>query len=245
MTNQVIYVFWVSQLVLKALLVVLLLARGMRRAFPIFTAFSIFNFLSGVVAFATFGNRTVYLYVYLVNESVSVLFGLAIVYEIFHHLFAAQPALRRLASNLFGVAVVAIALLSTFLIYIYTPTLRGFGSTLLAANTTARGLEVALLLFVFICSGTFGLHWRQHVFGISLGQGLFIAIQLAVLSLAKYATGPASAAAVRFATLVAFDVCALIWIGYLFAPEKATSEVLPDRSQLEQWNRAVMELIHQ
>jgi hypothetical protein len=37
-----------------------------------------------------------------------------------------------------------------------------------------------------------------------------------------------------------------IWIIYLLAPELATSPAeMPKRAQLEQWNKAIMELIYQ
>jgi hypothetical protein len=53
-------------------------------------------------------------------------------------------------------------------------------------------------------------------------------------------------AAFMLARAFSFDLSLLIWLGYLLAPERVTiaSEV-PQRGQLEQWNRAVKELIYQ
>ena len=45
---------------------------------------------------------------------------------------------------------------------------------------------------------------------------------------------------------IAFDTSLLLWLGYLLAPESATQRTdVPKLSQLEQWNQALMELIHQ
>jgi hypothetical protein len=46
--------------------------------------------------------------------------------------------------------------------------------------------------------------------------------------------------------ILSFNTSLLIWIGYLLVPERTVGKVdLPQRSQLEQWNQAVMELIRQ
>jgi hypothetical protein len=54
----------------------------------------------------------------------------------------------------------------------------------------------------------------------------------------------ASAQAFNLARGVSFSTSLLIWLGYLLAPERATTAVeVPKRAQLEQWNQAVTELI--
>jgi hypothetical protein len=45
--------------------------------------------------------------------------------------------------------------------------------------------------------------------------------------------------------LISFDGSLLIWLGYIALPERATGRTdVPQKAQLEQWNQAVMELIH-
>src|SRR5947199_9406 len=45
---------------------------------------------------------------------------------------------------------------------------------------------------------------------------------------------------------LAFNLSLLMWLGYLLAPESKTQRMdVPKLSQLEQWNQALMELIHQ
>jgi len=45
---------------------------------------------------------------------------------------------------------------------------------------------------------------------------------------------------------LAYTISLLVWGGYMLLPERVADESeLPQRGQLEQWNQAVMELIHQ
>jgi RsiW-degrading membrane proteinase PrsW (M82 family) len=118
-------------------------------------------------------------------------------------------------------------------------------SAVLVTEETARILEVGLLVFLFVFSRAFGLHWRQSVFGIALGLGVFTSVELAGVALQTH-IGPGAYQAFNLARALSFNVSLLIWMGYILAPERMTSTAeLPQRAQLEQWNQAIMELIHQ
>jgi hypothetical protein len=115
----------------------------------------------------------------------------------------------------------------------------------MTVEQAARIIEVGLLMCLFLMSSAFGLHWRNPVFGIALGLGLFVAIELIRVTVWGQ-TGREVHDALNVIRILGFNMSLLIWIGYLLAPERASSEVeLPQRSQLEQWNQAVMELINQ
>jgi hypothetical protein len=99
-------------------------------------------------------------------------------------------------------------------------------------------------MFLFLFSSAFGLHWRQHVFGISLGLGIFVAVELLAMTM-RVQLGVATAPAFDLLRMVSFNVSLLVWLGYLALPERATGRAdVPQPAQLEQWNQAVVELIH-
>jgi hypothetical protein len=51
---------------------------------------------------------------------------------------------------------------------------------------------------------------------------------------------------VSVARAIAFDVGVLVWLGYLMVPQRAASHTeVPDLARLEQWNKALTELIYQ
>ncbi len=233
-------------LVLQALLAGVLLVKKMWGKFPMFTAYLLFSLCENAVAYAVYQNRSIYFYTYVVGESISVMLGLALVYEIFTHLFSSQPALRRLARLVFRGVVVLLVLLAGAVIYAQTPIgEKGIGITLMVVEEAARIIEVGLIMFLFLSSSVFGLHWRQYVFGIALGLGVFTAVKLIVITMVPYVI-PAAVLYLSLTQMFAFDFSLLVWLGYLLAPERVTSAAdVPKRAQLEQWNQAIMELINQ
>jgi hypothetical protein len=100
-------------------------------------------------------------------------------------------------------------------------------------------------MFLFLFATVFGLHWRQHEFGISLGLGIFVAVELISVTMKSH-VGPFGADTIGFIRVLTMDLSMLIWLGYILVPERvAVQAELPKREQLEQWNRAMMELINQ
>jgi len=99
--SSVIHGVWSVGLGLQILLAIVLIVKGMWRKFPVFTGYTVFSLLETAVAFAVFRNHTLYFYVYLIGETVLLLMGIALVHEIFVHLFSAQPALRKMAALIF------------------------------------------------------------------------------------------------------------------------------------------------
>jgi hypothetical protein len=107
-----------------------------------------------------------------------------------------------------------------------------------------RIAEVGLVVFLFSFSGVFGLHWRQSIFGMALGLGVFVSVELIGITLRAH-YGNVAMPVFTVARSLSFNFSLLIWLGYILAPERVTIAALPKRAQLEQWNQAVMELIHQ
>lgn len=237
--------FWMAGLGVQALLALVLAGRKRWKAFPAFTAYVVFNLLEAAIGYAVLHNRSAYMYVYMIGETITVGLGLAVVYEIFSHLFQGHPALRKLAMQVFGVVAALLVMLAGAVIYARTPFHeKDIVTALLVVEEAARILEVGLLVFLFVFSGVFGLHWRQRVFGIALGLGIYVAVNLAEVTLMPYA-GSATVT-LALVGMVSFDLSLLIWLSYTLAPERVTvGTTLPKRAQLEQWNQAVMELIHQ
>lgn len=240
-----IHELWVAGLVLQPLLLVVLAFRGIWRRFPLFTAYLICSLLGDAVGYFLSGSRDVYVRVYLVDETISVILALGVTYEIFTQLFLAYPALRRLAWLAVRLVCGALICLGAGVIYTHLPIgEKGLASAVLVMEEASRILEVGLIMSLFLFSSAFGLHWRQHVFGIVLGLGIAAAVKLAAVAIVPH-SGTA-AWALTLAVMLSFDVSLLIWLGYLLAPERLTStSELPKTAQLEQWNQAIMELIHQ
>jgi hypothetical protein len=240
-----IHGFWIAGLIIQPFLVAILFFKKVWRRFPLFTAFCSFTLLGDTVAYFLVKNRDIYIRLYPIYETISLMLLLAVIYEVFKQLFSSHQALRRLAWLAFCLVCVLLVLLGTAIILAHSP-IGGKGVVLavLVVEEAARVLELGLILFLFVFSSAFGLHWRAQVFGIVLGLGVSSAVKLITVTVAPHSY--IAAGILSVATMFTYDVGCLIWLGYMLVPERVKVAVeLPKRAQLEQWNQAVMELIHQ
>jgi len=251
MQEQVIYLAWFTSLALLTVLAVTLGAKRMWGSFPLFMAYVVADLLQNVVDYSLYHLHSVraYMYSHWTFELLTMFLGLGVVYEIFNHLFAAYGSLRRLATTVFQITAVGLLLAGCFVIYHQSPAVAGhpFVAGVLVVDEYIRMIELGLLVGLFAFSSAFGLHWRQSIFGIGLGLTIFIAVQLAGITLRAH-SGPGVVWIMNLSRVLSFNFSLLVWLGYLLAPERVTSTVgaLDDtKGQLEQWNQAVKELIYQ
>jgi len=240
---------WLAGILLQGILLGVLLAKRMWHRFPIFLTYSASNFLLGVALYIIYQahpSRTLWYRVYWINEAIGLLLALALVYEIFKHLISPYPGLRRLASLIFRVAIVILVLVGCVLASSqHSGQDQQLTRNFLLADEAARILELGLLFFIFLFASVLGLHWRQYVFGVALGLGCYTAVELVRVTMRVH-FGITGAPILDMVRIISFNLGLLIWIGYILAPELATSPAeVPKHAQLEQWNRAVMELIYQ
>jgi hypothetical protein len=77
-----------------------------------------------------------------------------------------------------------------------------------------------------------------------LGLGIFVAVELFAVTM-RVQFGVAITPTFNLLRMISFDASLLIWLGYIALPERVTGRAdVPQPAQLEQWNQAVMELIH-
>ena len=243
--QSIIYDIWLAGMGMQALLVVALLAKRIWPKFPAFSAYLAFNLAGEAVTYTVLGKGTIHFYAFWVCEAIVIVLTLRAVWEVFTNLFAPHPALQKLARIIFRVTVVGLILLAVCVIYMQSGDAKGIADAVSLAAEAARIVEVGLIMFLFLSSSAFGLHWRQSTFGIVLGLGMYAAAELTIMALVNY-LGPTAINGLSLVRGLAFIFSLCIWLGYLLVPERATSSAeIPKRAQLEQWNQAVMELISQ
>jgi hypothetical protein len=236
----------VAGIICQAILAFVLLWKRVWKSFPLFSWYFGTGSLATLLMYAFQHSRAVYFYLYWTVEALGIGLGFAVVYEIFSNLFGTHSGLRRLASIIFKCVLGLLLCIGAIVLLKHSPLgFRGITSAVVIVEESARIIEVGMLMCLFLLSTAFGLHWRQQIFGIALGLGIFVAVELIRVTVWGQ-TGKEVHDALNVIRILSFNISLLIWIGYLLAPERAPSEVeLPQRSQLEQWNQAVMELIRQ
>jgi hypothetical protein len=241
---------WLTGLLVHSLLVVVLLAKKLWIRFPYFLGYVCFGLVTGwgfyVTLYLARAFPLFYFYAYWVCEGIGILLGLGVLYEVFRILLQSHTGLHRLAKIAFQVTIALLIIFSCVVAYAQPSAESSrLMAAVLMAEEAARVLEIGLLVFLFIFSTAFGLHWRQHVFGIAMGLGLFVAVELIGIAV-RTRFGVGITDSFNLARVMAFDCSLLIWTGYLLLPESVTSAAeLPQHAQLEQWNQAILELINQ
>jgi hypothetical protein len=244
MLKTVIHELWYAQAAIQIFLVVVVLARKMWTRFPSFSAYVLFNLAATLIKHTIQQSGALYFYTYWICEALAIVLGLAVVREIFMSLFAPHPALRKLATVIFRSAICLLIAMGCMVVYLQTPITQGLAKAVLTGEEGTRIVEVGLIMFLFLSSSAFGLHWRQNVFGIALGLGIFNASELMVLAIQLHNSSRETFQIIAIARVLAFSVSLLVWLAYLLAPERVTSSAeVPKRAQLEQWNQAITELI--
>jgi hypothetical protein len=216
----------------------------MWKLFPVFTTYSLFCLLQSLLGLGLRHQPALYVYVYWVCESLGLGLGLVVIYETFKTLLASYPALHRLAKKTFKATVMVLLLLAGGVVYFHGA-IEGsrFVAGFVSLEQGTRIAEVGLIVFLFAFSRVLGLSWRQHLFGIVLGLGIFSTVELVSITMRAH-VGILATPTFNIIRGFSFDISMLVWIGYILLPERAASSVeIPKRAQLEQWNQAVMELI--
>lgn len=237
---------WLGGLILEILLVCVILFRNSWSTFPLFTSYAIFNLFHDLSTLALRSRPLAYFYSYWIGEAVGVVLGFLVVYEVFKNIFTNHAALRRLAASIFSISFVALASIAIFILVHAGSRLTGnIARSVMVLEEATRTIELGLLVVLFLSTEAFGLHWRQRVFGVALGLGIFVSIELVAVTI-RSQVSPALHDVFSVARASAYLVSLGVWGTYMLLPERATDESeLPQRGQLEQWNQAILELIHQ
>lgn len=245
-SNQIIFGAWIASMVLLAILAVVLGVQGVWRRYPLFTAYILMDLSQALTLYGLRHHSVAYIYTYWPFELITMFLGLGVVYEIFRNLLASYSSLNRIATMLFQISMVALVLTGCIVMYSQPPMAGNrFVASFVVVEQGIRIIEVGLLAALFLFSSAFGLHWKQHVFGIGLGLAVFTAVALAGAAFTAR-VAPHMVPWIILARQMSFGVSLLIWFGYLLAPEQVTiASEIPQSGQLEQWNRAVKELIYQ
>jgi hypothetical protein len=244
--ESIIEFLWIGGTAIQCLVAGVLLYRKSWMRFPLFSTYLFFNLVYGLVLIGSRSNPGFYFYVYWLGEAGGIVLGFLVLYEVFRHIFLHHSALKKLASSIFGASLVLLAAVAIVILLHAGPRLSGnIGRSVMVLEEAVRTIEVGMLIVLFMCTSTFGLHWRQSVFGIALGLGIFVSVELVAVTM-RSQLSPATHNAFAIVRALAYITSLIVWGTYMLLPERVADESqLPERGQLEQWNQAILELIHQ
>lgn len=231
------YVSWILGPVLQITLLVFLWVRKLRPIFPRFFAYIAFQVVKAVVLFIVYHSYSAddYFYAYWTGNALSILLAVAVMDEVWRNLFRPYEGLQKLGSLIFRWAC------AVLLVIAISSAVSGEGTaadrvkdTILNFDRSMRLMQCGLFLLLVLLSRLLKHFWRQHVFGIALGFGIFASVEFLVVSfLLRY--GDAHLAAMSLIKSATYNVVTLLWIAYI----RQRRPMAVASPQLTNWNLAL------
>lgn len=214
--NWLMYGSWVAGPLLQITLLIFMVRHKFHTVFPRFFSYILFQTLKSaglLAAYRYFPDN--YFEVYWTGNAVSVIFAVAVMDEILRSLFREYGGIQTLGATIFRwscgllLLVAIIGALSSG---------EADGDRVLAAvfafDRSMRLMQVGLFLLLMLLCRLLKNCWRQPVFGIALGFGVFASVELILVSVVMW-YGSSHAALISLLKSSAYNAVTLVWIGYL------------------------------
>jgi hypothetical protein len=236
--------------VLLAAILVLLIRRRLVREFPAFFLYVVSELLQFLVLFTLLRLPSVsgptYAIGYSVGLAVSTALRFAVLYEIISHILRNHVSSANTWKSILHWTAAGL-LLTGALLAAYAGG-NDFYPLLFVVNVLDRAasiLQCGLLITLLAFAAYIRLPWRSNTFGIALGLGILASVELANAAIRTY-VGFAYSTYLDYLTMATYHACVLIWIYYLWVPERVPvqTQKLPEQD-LEAWNRELQRLIQQ
>jgi hypothetical protein len=221
------YASWAAGPILQITLILFMFQRKLHGVFPRFFSYIIFQIVKSGILFVLYRYaQENYFDAYWAGNAISVLLGVVVMDEILQHLLKKYGGIQKLASVIFRWACGLLILLSIVNAFsIHPDTADRVVSAVLAFDRSERVMQCGLCILLMILCRFLRNCWRQHVFGIALGFGIFACIEMVLVSVVLY-FGDGPAAIVSLIKSSAYNAVTVLWIVYLKRQVESTLEIL-------------------
>ncbi len=232
---------WVLGPALQVWIAVVMWKRKLHREFPVFFWYTLFHISQFLVTFSVQKMPKTLFVAFWTYELLDVFFTLAVVQEVFVHVFNPYQSIRRLGAQVFRWAtmvLIGICILAAAAVPGTAMKLDMLLRWLTIMERSANMVEAGLLFLLFILGAVFALDWRDYVWGIAAGMGLSTSIVLVAWALRIYLGTWGPVYAIIYSG--GYNVGVIVWFITMVGPERQRRvEGLPDVEQLRSWNRAL------
>src|SRR5258708_10576924 len=217
-----------------------MIQRKLHAVFPRFFSYILFQIVKSGFLFVIYRYYDgCYFDAYWTGNAISVLLAVAVMDEMLHNLFKQDGGIQNLGSIIFRCACGLLLLLSIVNAFsTQAANADRVVAAVLAFDRNVRVMECGLFLLLMLLCRFLRNCFRQHVFGIALGFGVFASIELIVVSIVMhYGEGPV--AIVSLMKSAAYNAVTLLWIIYL----RRQSESIPEIEVAPQLNALNLPLV--
>lgn len=226
MKDILMYASWAAGPILQTTLILFMFQRKLHRVFPRFFSYIIFQIVKSGILFVVYRySQENYFDAYWAGNALSVLLGVVVMDEILQHLLKKYGGIQKLASVIFRWACGLLILLSIVNAFsMHQASADRVVSAVLLFDRSVRVMQCGLCILLMILCRFLRNCWRQHVFGIALGFGIFACIEMVLVSIVLY-FGDGPAAIVSLIKSSAYNAVTMLWIVYLKRPVESTLEI--------------------
>jgi len=245
---------WIAPHLLLTVVSVLMIRKKIYKDFPIFLVYTVYEFIQCIVLVTLDQKKSIsdqqYFYVDLVGTAISIALRFGIIHEIFQNVFRNYSALTGLGRLLMRWATAVLALVAVVAAaYASSNGVDHLISTMYVTRLAINIVQCGLLLLLFMFSRYFGISWRNYVFGIALGLGVYAAVDLVNSTVQSQFNATLGSGALTFLNILlmgTYHVCVLVWIAYMLAPEPVMIKLKTvPANDLEGWNHELERLLQQ
>ncbi len=210
------YVSWLVGPALQVTLLIFMMQRKLHVVFPRFFSYIVFQIVKSGVLFVMFRySHENYFDAYWAGNAISVLLAVTVMDEILRNLLQEYGGIQSMTSLVFRWSCGLLLLLA--IVTAFSSQQTGADrvvSAVLAFDRSVRVTQCGLFFLLLILCRFLRNCWRQNVFGIALGFGIFASIELILVSIVmRFGDGPV--AIVSLVKSAAYNGVTLLWIIYL------------------------------
>jgi hypothetical protein len=236
---------WLSPTIVESVIVMAMFYRKLWRSLPIFLSYLIFTISRTCFLFLERSNIVEYFYAYWVTEAIGSLVVLCVIKELFDNAFHKQLGLRQLGNVLFRWSIAVLVVVAVVIAW-KSPggDTKRLMAGILIVKRTVTFVEAGLLGFLFLFAVTMGLGWQHYATGVSLGFGIYGAVELTAIT-ARAIYGEPATGIFNWVIMTVNNCCVFTWAAYFLMPVHEPKQQLSidAENRLEEWNNALLQLM--
>ena len=223
------YYLWIAPDILCGIALFIAVRRHLHRRFPAFItllSFCLIELLTGAVI-GVFFSISIYRWWLVIDVAAVFLLEIFVLFEIAREALLSCLSPRRAERPLPWWAAAALIPIAAALAMLVPETAQGLATNLFQALNFALNLIVAtLLLAMLLLTRILGISWRTIPAGIVLGFGV-AAITEVASSFLMAELGRSAYIKIDVVRMIAFHLCALIWLLYVLLAERQKAPIAP------------------
>jgi hypothetical protein len=216
---------WVMGPVLQITLLVFMVQRDLNKRLPRFFSYILFQVIKSACLFGVHRYASAdYFDAYWTGNAISIILAVGVLDELLHLLFEQYGGIQALGTLIFRWAcgvVLLLAIIGAF--FSDDAAAERIVGAVLSFDRSVRLMQCGIFFLLLLLSRSIQHFWRERVFGVALGFGIFASVELILVNIV-FAHTNVSNAMVSLVQSLTYNAVTVLWITYL-APRSETVHV--------------------